>query len=256
MLDVADITRDYGRHRVLDAVTFRARGGALTGLLGPNGAGKSTLLHIVTGLLAPTSGTVLVDGAPNGTVAARRSLGFCPDDLPQPELLTGREYLDLVQGIRGLRVGDDVLHLLCTGMRLDGAIDRLIASYSHGMKRKLQLVAAVLHRPRVLVLDEPFRGLDPESSAIMKRLLRSYAAGGAAVIVSTHDLLVAEQLCDDVVVLRDGRVVLAGAVDELRGAGDRTLEERFLTATGLDTASEESAAIFFEGLAGIPAGGR
>jgi ABC-2 type transport system ATP-binding protein len=256
MLDVVDVTRDYGRSRVLDRVAFHARGGVMTGLLGPNGAGKSTLLHIVTGLLAPTSGTVRVDGSPVGSAEARGRLGFCSDDLPQPELLTGREYLDLVQGIRGLRVGDDTLHLLCTGMRLDGAIDRLIASYSHGMKRKLQLVAAVLHRPRVLVLDEPFRGLDPESSAIMKRLLRSYAADGAAVIVSTHDLLVAEQLCDDVVVLREGRVVLAGAVDELRGRGDRSLEDRFLAATGLDAASEESATIFFEGLAGLRAAGR
>lgn len=252
MLEVDSVTKRYGGHTVLDAVSFSARAGAVTGLLGPNGAGKSTLLHIVTRLLRPGSGEVRIGGVPASEPAAQALVGFCPDDLPQPELLTAREYLDLVQGVRGLDVGDDALHLLCAGLRIDTAMDRLVGSFSHGMKRKLQLVAAVLHRPGLLVLDEPLRGLDPESGAIMKRLLRSYAEAGAAVLMSTHDLLVAEQLCDDVVVLRDGRLVLAEPVERLRlREAGRTLEESFLAVTGLDTSSDASAEIFFDGLAAI-----
>lgn len=221
----------------------------ITGILGPNGSGKSTTLHIITGLIKASSGTASIDGHTAESGSYRSAFGFCPDDLPQPDLLTAREYLEMVQGIRRLDVPLEALIMLLMGLHLETSLDKLIVSFSHGMKRKLQLVAALLHRPRLLILDEPFRGLDPESAAIMKQLVTSYARQGNAVLLSTHDLLVAEQLCDEVVVLREGKVVLSGDVDEiLKSRPGETLEQSFLVATGLDASSEESAAVFFEGL--------
>jgi len=237
-------------------VSFALEEGAVTGLIGANGAGKSTLLHILVGLLEPTSGNVLIDETGPGTRRLEDRIGFCPDDLPQVELLTGREYLALTAGLRRLPHRPDAEKELLAGMRLDHAADRLVAGYSHGMKRKLQLVAALLHLPEVLILDEPFRGLDPESSAIMKGLLTSYAERGNTVLISTHDLLVAEQMCSRVLVIGNGTVLADTSVDALRehrtGA---TLEAAFLRLTGLDETAIESSQRFFVGLAKLGSGG-
>jgi ABC-2 type transport system ATP-binding protein len=249
VLVVADICKSFGRHRVLTDIAFEVSRGQITGLLGPNGAGKSTLLHILVGLISPTSGTVFIDEGGTVTLDVASRIGFCADDLPMPDLLTGREYLDMVRGIRRLPRSREAEDRLLLGMRLTDASHRLIGTYSHGMKRKLQLVAALLHRPHFLVLDEPFRGLDPESSAIMKVLLQSYAKRGNAVLVSTHDLLVAEQLCSELVVLREGSVLATASVESLRVAdAGASLEDSFLRMTGLLDSSVESSARFFEGL--------
>jgi len=249
MLTAFEISKSYGRTEVLHDISFDLADGRVTGLLGPNGAGKSTLLHILAGITRPTSGRVTFSSDDEVAVASRAELGFCADDLPLPELLTGREYLDLVAGVRGLDRQPDAESLLLEGMRLQDAANRLIGSYSHGMKRKLQLVAALLHSPRILVLDEPFRGLDPESAAIMKSLLRRYAELGNAVLVSTHDLLVAEQLCSEVLVVREGRLLANQSVASLREASvGASLEDSFLRLTGLSASSEESSAIFFDGI--------
>jgi len=257
VLELTKITKTYGRKVAVNEVSLTAPAGAITGLLGPNGSGKTTLLHCLCGVVAPDSGEVRVNGRLSQHRNARHNIGFCPDDLPMPDLLTGREYLDMVMGIRGLRVTGDHIAALLDGMRLAPAYDQLIGSYSHGMKRKIQLIASILHQPDVLVLDEPFRGLDPESSTILKELLRRYAARGAAVLVSTHDLLVAEQMCDEVAVLRDGDLVAQARVDELRSVGEMTLEESFLNLTGLADTARESAEVFFGGIdAMATAGGR
>ncbi len=249
MLIAIDIDKTYGSHTVLHDVSFDIPRGQITGLLGPNGAGKTTLLHILVGLIEPTSGAVLLDGGERSAMDVTRHVGFCADDLPLPELLTGHEYLDMVRGIRELRRAPEAESRLLAGMRLEAAASRLIETYSHGMKRKLQLVAALLHSPRFLILDEPFRGLDPESSAIMKSLLRTYAGRGNGVLISTHDLLVAEQLCTGVLILREGRLLSSASAAELRRTDDgASLEESFLRLTGLDTSTERSAAIFFDGL--------
>ncbi|MCU1413131.1 MAG: transporter ATP-binding protein [Microbacteriaceae bacterium] len=249
MLIASDIQKSFGSRVVLHGMSFDIPRGQITGLLGPNGAGKTTLLHILVGLIEPSSGFVFLDGDDRIAADFTRDVGFCADDLPLPELLTGREYLDMVTGIRGLRRRPGAESRLLAGMRLDDAASRLIETYSHGMKRKLQLVAALLHSPSYLVLDEPFRGLDPESSAIMKNLLRTYAARGNGVLISTHDLLVAEQLCTGVLILREGRLLSSASAAELRHADDgATLEESFLRLTGLDASSERSAELFFDGL--------
>lgn len=255
MLDVVGLTKTYKERIVLDDVSFSVEPGKVTGLLGPNGSGKSTTLHILAGLIPATLGTCAINEHPLTSTRYRDALGFCPDDLPQPELLTAREYLELIQGIRRIRISDETITLLLTGFRLEHAHNDLIGSYSHGMKRKLQVIGALLHRPDILVLDEPFRGLDPESSAIMHELVAGYARNGHSVLVSTHDLLLAEKLCQDLVVLQDGRVVAAGSTpDIVSRQGHGTLEESFLAATGLDEVARDSSRTFFEGLEQIPVG--
>ena len=247
MLIVADVGKTYGATEVLADVTFQLDDGDLVALVGPNGAGKSTLLHILVGLIEPSTGGIFRGEGRALNPDFRDRVGFCPDDLPQAELLTGREYLDLVAGIRGLRRVPKAEQALLEGMRLTAALDRLIADYSHGMRRKLQVVAALMHQPEVLVLDEPFRGLDPESAAIVKTLLRVYADRGNTVLVSTHDLLVAQQLCDRVVVLREGRLVADAHMDEF-DTGFESLEQSFLRMTGIDATSQEASERFFDGL--------
>jgi ABC-2 type transport system ATP-binding protein len=248
VLELDALTKRYGHRTVLHAVTATVPPGAITALLGPNGAGKSTLLHAITGLIPVDAGSVSVSDR-DGRPRSLRTIGFCPDDLPMADLLTGMEYLDLVQGARRIVVPERAMGRLLRGMRLHDAAHALIDTYSHGMRRKLQLIAALLHDPHVLVLDEPIRGLDPESSAIMKQLLRRYAARGNAVLLSTHDLMVADQLCDRVLVLERGRLRADSDLASMRrAAGDGTLESSFLAMTGLADEAGRAADDFFSGL--------
>jgi ABC-2 type transport system ATP-binding protein len=247
VLNVDTVTKTYRSRAVLDRVTLQAEPGAVTGLLGPNGAGKTTLVHLIAGLARATSGRITIDGEPVRSAVVRRAIGFCPDDLPMPDLLTAREYLALVQGARRIAPSAVGIRMMADGLRIGRHLDALVGTFSHGMKRKLQLVAALLHAPRVLLLDEPFRGLDPESSTIMRALVSRYAEAGNLVLVSTHDLALAQRLCGRVVVLGDGAVRAAGDVASVVG-GHRDLEASFLARTGLDADLERATVQFFLGL--------
>lgn len=249
MLVATDISKTYGARTVLAGITFQVDEGELVALVGPNGAGKSTLLHILVGLLTPTGGGVYFGEGDRLVAGPEGRIGFCPDDLPQPELLTGAEYLDLVTGIRSLRRLPAAERALLDGMRLSDSLDRLIATYSHGMRRKLQIVAALLHEPDLLVLDEPFRGLDPESAAIVRTLLTVYAGRGRSVLVSTHDLLIAQELCDRVLVLNDGALVADAPMAAFDRPGEgHNLESSFERMTGIDVTARDSSRRFFTGL--------
>lgn len=233
VLDAHALSKRYGRTTVLDEVSIAIETGTIHGLLGPNGSGKTTCLHLITGLLEPDTGTVLIGGADVRTPASRHLFGFAPDDLPLPSALTGREYLALHDALRGR---DDRGHAteLCELLRIDDALERPIGDYSHGMRRKLQLVTAVMHDPLLLVLDEPFRGLDPESAVTLRALLVAFARGGGAVLVATHDLLRAERDCTEVTILDGGAVVASGPPAELltQHPAARTLDDVFLDVTG------------------------
>jgi ABC-2 type transport system ATP-binding protein len=233
VLDAHELTKRYAGTTVLDAVSLVVEPGTIHGVLGPNGSGKTTCLHIVTGLVKPDEGSVLIGSTDVALRAARRLFGFAPDDLPLPDALTGREYLRFHDALRGR---DDEMRAteLAEALVLADDLDRPLGDYSHGMRRKLQVIGAVMHDPLLLVLDEPFRGLDPEAAATLRAILVAFAGSGRSVLVATHDLLRAERDCDRVTVLSAGRVVAAGAPADLIAASDAgdTLDDVFMAATG------------------------
>ncbi len=203
-LVVADLTVGYRRRApVLRGVGFEAPRGRITALIGANGSGKSTLLHSLLGLVPRSSGSVELDGVPL-VDQQRWAVGFCADDLPLPDLLTGAEFVRLMTSLRGVHVDAARLAALFSALNMRGAERRLLKEYSHGMKRKAQLLANVLHGPELLVLDEPFRGLDPESHALVLGLLDGYVETGRVVLLSTHDLRLASTLCRGAVIVEGG----------------------------------------------------
>jgi len=215
-LVVENLTVGYrARAPILTDVGVTAERGEITAVIGANGSGKSTLLHALMGLVRPTAGRASLDGRPLAGLR-RTKVGFCADDLPLPELLTGAEYLHVMSRIRDVRVAPAVMTTLFDSVNMAGAEHRLIKEFSHGMKRKVQLLANVVHSPELLVLDEPFRGLDPESHALVLQLLDSYVRSGRIVLLSTHDLGVAASLCRRAVEVERGCI---RAVDlDARGA--------------------------------------
>lgn len=243
-LRVKNLHSGYGRGPdIVRDVSLHAPPGAITALVGPNGSGKSTLLHTVLGLIRLRRGEILLDDAPLEKHISSR-VGFCADDLPLPELLTGLEYVQTMARLRSVQVSEAGLLEYFAALRMADAASDLIGSYSHGMKRKVQLIANVFHRPSLLILDEPFRGLDPETAALLRRVLTETASRGRAILVSTHDLAAVESFCHRVVVLSRGEVVLDADIAALRAAaeGQHTfLEDAFLDVTGLRADVEESA---------------
>lgn len=232
VLSAAMLSKRYGSRTVLDDVSIEVRRGWIHGLLGPNGSGKTTALHVITGLVRPDRGRVRVLGIDGQDKASRGEVGFAPDDLPLPGALTGREFLLFHDALRG-RDDSARAAALTELLGISGDLDTSVGEYSHGMQRKLQLVAAVMHEPAVLVLDEPFRGLDPDAALGVRRLLLAYAGGGRAVLVATHDMLRAERDCDEVTILDHGSVVATGAPDRLISeASCGSLEDVFLRVTG------------------------
>lgn len=234
-ISVDDVTRRFGKHVAVSDLSFSVQPGEYVGILGPNGSGKTTTLHMLIGLLEPSSGTVSLLGAPPSDAAIRRRVGIVPDDLGLPDGLTGTEFLDLHEELRQTGrslLRDELIELL----GLARHVHRPIGDWSHGMRKKVQFVAAVAHRPELLLLDEPHRGLDPEASALLGDLVRAFVAQGTTVLVATHDLLRAALTCDRVIVLHEGSQVGGGTPTELceqTRADD--LEQAFLHLTHLDS---------------------
>jgi ABC-2 type transport system ATP-binding protein len=233
VLEISHLHKKYGGVEAVRDVSFEVRGGEIYGLLGPNGSGKSTTLHSLVGIVRPTSGDLEVCGHPADTLEAKRLFGFVPDDLGVPEALSGGEFLTFVR--RLYRAEDETrLDALVEIFDMRGALHKLIEEYSHGMKRKLQIIAALAHGPRALIMDEPFRGLDPEATMNLKHLVSTERARGRAVLVATHDLLMAQHYCDRIGIISRGEVVAEGAVRELLSRfGTGSLEDVFLKASGL-----------------------
>jgi len=239
-LEVVQVSKSFGPVEALRSVSFSVPAGQIVGLLGPNGAGKSTTMKAVLGLLRPDSGTIRLFGrdVTEDPVATKRQLGYVPESPALYEFLTGAEYLDFVADMYGLSPTNrrERIQQFLTGFELAGHENSLISGYSQGMKQKVALIAALAHRPKLLVLDEPLNGLDPRSARVTKDLLRNLADHeGVAVLFSTHVLEIAQAICDRVVILDRGRVLASGTVSALRdGAGlaGRDLEEVFLSLTG------------------------
>jgi ABC-2 type transport system ATP-binding protein len=235
------LVKKYGEKTAVDNVSFEVYGGEIFGFLGPNGAGKTTTIKMIAGLLRTTSGQVKVGGydVQAQPQLAKAIMGYVPDEPNLYAKLTGRELMRFVGDLYGLRREqvDRRIEELLRLFALVEAGDDTIDSYSHGMQQKTALAAALVHDPRVLVLDEPTVGLDPKSARLIKDILRQMADRGAAVFLSTHILEIAERMCDRIGIIHQGRLIAVGTMDELRAAegavgGQTSLEDIFLTLTG------------------------
>jgi ABC-2 type transport system ATP-binding protein len=239
LIQTRSLVKQYGEKIAVNNVSFDVHGGEIFGFLGPNGAGKTTTLKIIVGLLQPTSGSVKVHGfdVQTQSLQAKAATGYVPDTPNLYAKLTGRELLRFVGDLYDLERGQVVRRIdeLLRTFDLTAAADDTLDSYSHGMQQKASLAAALVHDPRVLVLDEPTVGLDPKSARLIKDILRQLAVRGAAVMLSTHILEIAERMCDRIGIINKGSLVAIGTMQELRElgrSGEASLEDIFLGLTG------------------------
>jgi ABC-2 type transport system ATP-binding protein len=238
MIQLSALTKQFGKFTAVDAIDLRVPPGELFGFVGPNGAGKTTTLRMIAGILRPTAGTVKIAGIDIAAdpIGAKSKLGFIPDRPFIYEKLTGAEFLRFVAGLYG-QEGEKVEHRareLMALFDLEEWRDELVESYSHGMRQKLIVSSAFVHRPEVIVVDEPHVGLDPKSIKILRDLFKEYVRRGHTIMMSTHTLEAAELLCDRIAIIHVGKIAACGTMDELRknakhGGG---LEEIFLRLTG------------------------
>ena len=239
MIALHNLVKQYGKFTAVDDVSLEVGPGQIHGFLGPNGAGKTTTLRMIAGLLKPTSGRILVNGhdLEKAPEEAKASLGFIPDRPFIYEKLTAGEFLLFhagLYGIDGNGVATRVKEMLDL-FELGRWENELVESFSHGMKQRLVMSAAFLHRPRSIVVDEPMVGLDPRGARLIKEVFRTMAGRGVAILMSTHTLEVAQEMCDLISIILKGKIIARGTVDELRtmaGGGDAHLTEVFLKLTG------------------------
>ena len=233
-LRVRGLAKWFGQTRAVDAVDLTIPAGTFYGVVGPNGAGKTTTLSMIAGLLRADEGTVEIAGIDLAADPARakRQMGILPDRLRTFDRLTGRQLLHYYGVLRGLSssVVESRTADLARAFDLTDALGRTVSDYSTGMTKKLMLAGAMIHSPRLLVLDEPFESVDPVSSAVILDILSAYVAHGGTVVLSSHGMDLVERVCDGVAVIVAGQVLAAGTVDEVRG--ERSLEQRFLELAG------------------------
>jgi ABC-2 type transport system ATP-binding protein len=239
MIRLQNVVKRYGRFEAVRGISLEIRPGELFGLLGPNGAGKTTTMRMIAGILAPTSGSIHIAGIDvmRKPVQAKANLGFIPDRPFVYDKLTGAEFLRFTASLYG-QDGKEVearLDELLDLFELSRWKDELTESYSHGMRQKLIIASALVHRPRVIVVDEPMVGLDPKSAKLLKLIFRRFVDRGGTVLMSTHTLEIVEELCDRIGIIRQGELAACGTVDDLRQGGadaDKGLEDLFLRLTG------------------------
>ncbi|MDH3456680.1 MAG: ABC transporter ATP-binding protein [Gemmatimonadota bacterium] len=245
MIRLEELTKTYGKFVAVNAIDLHVPRGELFGFLGPNGAGKTTTLRMIAGILRPTSGRIVLGGHDliRQPTAAKQHLGFIPDRPFVYEKLTGAEFLRFVAGLFGqdgksIEVRIDELFDL---FELSVWKNELVESYSHGMRQKLIISSALIHRPECIVVDEPMVGLDPRGARLLKDIFRAFVERGGTVLMSTHTLEVAQAMCDRIAIIQEGLIVAQGTIDELReqtAAGDASLEELFLKLTGGEAEKE------------------
>lgn len=251
MIRLHNVSKTYAKqpHKAVDDLSLEIKPGEIFGFLGPNGAGKSTTIKMITGILTPDSGTIEIDGIDLATnpIAAKSLIGFVPDNHETYETLKGYEYLSFIGAMYG--VGAATLKAkideYATLFGLTEALPKMISSYSHGMKQKLLVIAALIHEPKVWVLDEPLTGLDPQSAYQLKQLMRQFADAGNTVFFSSHVIDVVEKVCDRIGIINHGRLVAVDTLDNIRADSTVSLESLFLTITAdttvanADTSTEQ-----------------
>ena len=239
MIEAQGLTKMFSEFTAVDNLSFQVKPGEIYGLLGPNGSGKSTTMRMLLGLLKPTEGTAKIMGfdIKDEIVDAKRVMGYVPEEPVLPERLTGWEYANYVSDIWRIPRGaerEEELDELLTLLDIKDASDDIIETYSKGMSRKISLVAALIHQPKVLILDEMQAGIDPRGAATIKEILNGLRKRGATILLTTHILEIAEQICDRIGIINEGKMVTEGSMNELRiqAEGQKSLEDIFLSLTG------------------------
>ena len=230
MLEIKHLTKTYGEKRAVDDLSLHIAPGEIYGFIGHNGAGKTTTLKAAVGILQADAGEVTIGGISmrEQPLACKQQLAYIPDNPDLYEFMTGIRYLNFIADIFGVSAADRQARIRQYGdlFELTGDLAQPIAAYSHGMKQKLAIIAAWIHQPRLIIMDEPFVGLDPKAAHLLKGMMREVCDRGGAIFFSTHVLEVAEKLCDKVAIIKAGRLIRSGTMEEVKG--DDSLEEVFL----------------------------
>ena len=230
MLHIENITKRYGDKAAVDHLTLSIAPGEICGFIGHNGAGKTTTIKICCGILQPDEGRVLVNGTcvQDDPIACKRVIAYIPDNPDLYEYMSGIQYLNFIADIFAVPKAEREARIrrYADAVELTGDPAQPVSTYSHGMKQKLAIISALLHDPKLIIMDEPFVGLDPKAAHLLKQLMREHCDKGGAIFFSTHVLEVAEKLCDRVAIIRGGKLVTAGTMEEVRG--DSSLEDVFL----------------------------
>lgn len=238
MIQVEHVTKKYGSYfTAVDDLSFQIHKGEIVGFVGQNGAGKTTTLKMLTNVLKPTSGTIRINGydIEKQTLKAKESIAYVADNPDMFLRLSGLEFIHLMADIYHVPAGSRTARITEMAERFEiaDALTHPMSDYSHGMRQKMMVCAALIHNPPVWILDEPMTGLDPKAAYELKNMMREHAAEGNCVFFSTHVLEVAEQLCDKIIIIRGGKSVFIGTLDELRAEyPDMTLESIFLKING------------------------
>ena len=230
MLRIEHLTKSYGEKKAVDDLSLHIKAGEIFGFIGHNGAGKSTTLKSAVGILQFDEGTIQIGGTDNRKepVACKKMLAYIPDNPDLYEFMSGIKYLNFIADIFAIPAAErqEKIRKYSDLLELTSDLADPISAYSHGMKQKLTVISAWLHDPQLIVMDEPFVGLDPKASHLLKEMMREHCDRGGAIFFSTHVLEVAEKLCDKVAIIKQGRLVREGTMEEVRG--DDSLEEVFL----------------------------
>ena len=234
MLQIEHLTKTYGEKKAVDDLSLHILPGEIYGFIGHNGAGKTTTLKSVAGILRFDAGEIRIAGTSIRTdpLACKRKIAYIPDNPDLYDYMTGIQYLNFIANIFGVSAADRQVRIreLAERFELTNDLAQPIATYSHGMKQKLSIIAAWVHKPELILMDEPFVGLDPKAAHLLKGMMRELCDRGGAIFFSTHVLEVAEKLCDKVAILRAGKLIRSGTMDEVKG--DDSLEEVFLELEG------------------------
>lgn len=230
MLKIENLSKSYGEKKAVIDLSIHIAPGEIYGFIGHNGAGKTTTLKACAGILQFDKGEIFVDGVSmkKDPIGCKKKMAYIPDNPELYDFMTGLQYLDFIADIYGITIEErkDRIHKYASAFEIEKDLPALISSYSHGMKQKLAIISAWIHSPKLIMMDEPFVGLDPKAAKLLKDMMREVCDNGGAIFFSTHVLDVAEKLCDKVAIIKKGELIRSGTMEEVKG--DESLEDVFL----------------------------
>jgi len=230
MLNIENLSKSYGEKKAVIDLSIHIAPGEIYGFIGHNGAGKTTTLKACAGILQFDKGEIFVDGVSmkKDPIGCKKKMAYIPDNPELYDFMTGLQYLDFIADIYGVSIEErkERIHKYASAFELEKDLPALISSYSHGMKQKLAIISAWIHSPKLIMMDEPFVGLDPKAAKLLKDMMREVCDNGGAIFFSTHVLEVAEKLCDKVAIIKKGQLIRSGTMEQVKG--DESLEDVFL----------------------------